>query len=119
MDIEDKNLITSIVEGMQETKAKKISIIDMSKLDAPCQFFVICEGTSSQHIKAIADTMRDYVRDTIKQKPFAYDGYENSEWIALDYGTAIVHIFQREAREFYDIEHLWDDAEINNLPDVD
>ncbi len=119
MNIEDKTLINTIVEGMQENKAKNIAIVDMTKLDAPCQYFVICDGTSSAHVSAIADTMREYVRDTIKEKPFAYNGYDNAEWIALDYGVAIVHIFNREIREFYDIEHLWDDAEIEWIPDCD
>lgn len=119
MNQEDKRLIATIVAGMQEQKAKNIVIVDMTQLDAPCPYFVICEGTSSRHVESIADTMRNYVRDTIKQKPFAYDGYENAEWIAIDYGSVIVHIFQRDIRAFYDIERLWDDALVEYVPNLD
>ena len=116
---EEKKLIDAIVAGMQEQKAKRIAVIDMTQLEAPCRYFVICEGTSSRQVQAIVDTMRDYVRDNLKQKPFAYDGYENAEWVAIDYGFVIVHIFQREIREFYDIEHLWVDAKIKWIKDLD
>ncbi len=119
MNKDDKQLIDAIVEGMQEQKAKNIAIVDMTKLEAPCPYFVICEGTSSRQVESIADTMRDYVRDKLKQKPFAYDGYENAEWIAIDYGSVIVHIFQHDVRMFYDIEHLWDDANIEYIPNLD
>jgi ribosome-associated protein len=119
MDKDDKLLISCIVEGMQEKKAKNIAVVDMTALDAPCRFFVICEGTSSTQVTSIADTMRDFVQKNIRQKPFAYDGYENAQWIAMDYGTAIVHIFQRQTRQFYDIEHLWNDAKIDYIPDLD
>jgi len=63
--------------------------------------------------------MSDYVRKSIKQKPFADDGYDNAEWIAIDYGSVIVHIFKHEIRHFYDIEHLWDDADIEYVPNQD
>ena len=119
MNKDNKLLISSIVAGMQEQKAKKIAVVDMTALDAPCQYFVICEGTSTTQVSAIADKMRDFVRINAKQKPFATDGYENAQWIAFDYGVAIVHIFLRETREFYDIEHLWDDAKIEHIPDLD
>ena len=119
MTKEDKQLIDAIVEGMQEQKAKNIVVVDMTKLEAPCSYFVICDGTSSRQVASIADTMRDYVRDNIRQKPFSYDGYENAEWIALDYGSVIAHIFQHEIRMCYDIEHLWNDAKITHIPDID
>ncbi|MDR3326728.1 MAG: ribosome silencing factor [Prevotellaceae bacterium] len=119
MKKKENELIDAIVAGMQEQKAKRIVVVDMTKIEAPCRYFVICEGTSSTQVGAIADTMRDYVRINLKQKPFAIDGYNNAEWIAMDYGEAIVHIFRHETREFYDIEHLWNDAEIEYVPDLD
>lgn len=119
MSKEDQILLTSIIEGMQEKKAKRIVTVDMTKLNAPCQYFIICEGDSSVQVNSIADSVKDYVRIHAKQKPFAADGYENSRWIAMDYGMVIVHIFCRESRDFYDIEHLWNDAEITVIPDLD
>ena len=116
---DNKKLITTIVEGLQEKKAKKIVIVDMSELEAPCNYFVIAQGDSNVHVMSIATTTKDFVREHAGEKPFATDGDENCQWIAMDYGTAIVHIFQPEFREFYDIEHLWADAKITEIPDLD
>lgn len=116
---EQKKLISTIVEGIQEKKGKKIVVVDMSRLDSPCQYFVIAEGDSSTHVMTIATTTKDFVREHAGEKPFSSDGYENCQWIAMDYGSVIVHIFQPEYREFYDIEHLWADADITEIPDLD
>ena len=118
MKKEDKKLREIIVAGMQEKKAKRVVTVDMTKLNAPCQYFVICEGDSNVHVSAIAHEVKDYVRKHAAEKPFAADGFENSEWIALDYGSVIVHLFLRSTREFYDIEHLWADADIKEYADI-
>lgn len=118
MKKEDKVLLDAIVEGMQEKKSKRIVLVDMTKLEAPCQYFVICEGDSSVHVSSIGMEVKDYVKKKTGEKPFATDGFDNSEWIALDYGSVIVHIFRREPRAFYDIEHLWMDADIKEFEDV-
>jgi ribosome-associated protein len=118
MNKDDKLLINNIINGMQEKKAKKIALVDMTGLEAPCQYFVICEGTSVTHIVAIADEVRNYVRKNYGQKPFLVDGYDNAEWIAMDYCQVIVHIFMSSPREFYDIEHLWHDAKIQWFEDI-
>jgi ribosome-associated protein len=119
MKKDEKTLIDAIVAGMQDKKAHRIVVVDMTKLDAPCQYFVICEGDSNTHVTSIALNLKDYVREHAGQKPYATDGFENAQWIALDYGTTIVHIFQRDARAFYDIEHLWADAKIKEYEDLD
>jgi len=118
MKKEDKKLLEAIVAGMQEKKAKKVVTVDMTKLEAPCQYFVICEGDSNVQVSAIAYEVKDYVRKNANEKPFAVDGFENCEWIALDYGSVIVHVFRRESRAFYDIEHLWENAEIKMYEDI-
>ena len=110
--------VQSIIEGMQELKGHRIVVVDMTKLeDAPCQYFVICQGDSNIQVGAIERSVRDYVRQHAGVKPFAVDGLDNSQWVAMDYGHIIVHIFQREQRDFYDIEHLWNDAQLTELPD--
>lgn len=116
---ETKQLLSSIVEGMQEKKAKNICIVDMSELDSPCQYFVIASGQSNTQVMSIAVSTKDRVRELAGQKPFGQDGYDNCQWIAMDYGVAIVHIFQPEFRQFYDIEHLWADAKITQIPDIE
>ena len=118
--VENEQIVNKIVEGIQEKKGKRIIVVDMSDLqEAPCSYFVICEGDSKVHVSAIAHSIKDWVRDEIKVKPYAIDGLENAEWIAMDYGQIIVHVFQREPREFYDIEHLWEDAKLTEIKDLD
>ncbi len=118
--IEENTLLTKIVEGIQERKGKDIKIVDLSGIEyATTQGFVICTGTSNMHVSAIADSVREYVQEKIGVKPYNYDGYQNSQWIVLDYGTIYVHIFIPEFRELYNLEQLWSDAEITTLPDLD
>lgn len=115
---ETEQILDKIVEGIQERKGKRIVIVDMSELrEAPCSYFVICEGDSSVHVNAIAESVKDWVRDEIRVKPAAIDGMENGEWVAMDYQQIIVHVFRRAARDFYDIEHLWEDAKLTEIPD--
>lgn len=116
---ETKFLVDKIVEGIQERKGKNITLVDMTKLDAPCRFFVICEGTSNTQILSITDSVRDYVRINANEKPFAIDGVQNALWIAIDYGDVMVHVFERESRAFYNLEHLWSDAKLTELPDLE
>jgi ribosome-associated protein len=117
---ENEQIVEQIVEGIQERKGKNIVIVDLNKLkDAPCSFFVICQGDSNIHVNSIAISIKEWVRDHIQVKPYVMDGFENSEWIAIDYGQIIVHVFQRHARFFYDLEHLWADADLKLIPDLD
>jgi ribosome-associated protein len=115
----NEQIVEKIVEGIQERKGKNIVVVNLTKLkEAPCSYFVICEGDSSVHVNSIGNSIKDWVREQIKVKPYATDGFENSEWIAMDYGQIIVHVFQRPVRAFYDIEHLWADAQLKKLEDV-
>ena len=70
-------------------------------------------------VSAIADSVREYVQDNSGVKPFNYDGYRNSQWIVIDYGSIYVHVFLPEYREYYNLEQLWNDAEIKEIPNVD
>lgn len=116
---ENEQIVAKIVEGIQERKGKEIAVVNLTRLkEAPCSYFVICEGDSNVHVNAIGLSIKDYVRDTISVKPYATDGFENCEWIAMDYGQILVHVFQRHIRAFYDIEHLWADAKIQRLENL-
>mgnify|MGYP004442723303 FL=1 len=116
-DIDLKQLI---IEGIHDRKGKKVTVVDMSELEtAPAPLFVIAEGTSTMQVSAIADSVRDYLLLHAGIKPYNYDGYGNSEWIVIDYGHALVHIFVPQVRERYNLEELWSDANITNIPDLD
>ncbi len=115
---ETDTLVTRIKEGIQEKKGKNIVIADLTGLEAVCSYFVICEGTSNTHITAITDSVCDYVRKTTNEKPLAVDGLENATWIVLDYGDVMVHVFEHETRAYYNLEHLWSDANLTAIPDM-
>lgn len=113
-------LIEAIIQGLQDSKARDIQIIDMRKIEeAAFQYFVVCEGTSSTHVYGIANRLIDHVTDTLAQRHQGTVGMQNRQWVAIDYGYILVHIFQPETREFYRLESLWEDAQITKLPDLD
>ena len=112
-------LANVIIEGMQENKAKEIVSLNLKKIEtAVCDYFIICHGTSNTHVSAIADSVINETIKTLKDKPFNKEGLENGEWILLDYGNVVAHIFQREIRDFYNIEKLWGDADIDHIKDI-
>jgi len=116
---ETQLLVQKIIEGIQEKKGNSIVLADMTKLEAVCRYFVICEGTSNTQILAVAGSVKDYVRDNMNMKPYATDGLQNALWIAMDYGDVMVHIFERDTRAFYNLEHLWSDAILTEIPDLE
>jgi ribosome-associated protein len=117
---ETEILIQHIVEGIQEKKGRGITVVDMTGIpNTVFGYFVICEAESSTQVHAIAEATRRYLSKTIKAKPYSIDGYENAEWIIADYGEVLLHVFRREAREFYRLEELWEDAVVNRIPDLD
>ncbi|MBQ3121575.1 MAG: ribosome silencing factor [Bacteroidaceae bacterium] len=118
--IETKTLLKEITEAIQEKKGKDIVIADLTKLgNTICDYFVICNGNSPTQVSAIADSVEYLVKQAIGYRPIAIDGQRNALWIAMDYGEVLVHIFLPETREFYDIDHLWADAKLEIIPDID
>ncbi len=109
-----------IIEGIQERKGLNITIVDMSHIEyAPTPCFIIAQGNSSMQVASIADSVREYVFRHSALKPYNYDGYTNSEWIVVDYGSVLVHVFVPQARLKYNLEELWSDAIITDIPNPD
>ena len=93
-----------------------VNVMDLRNIsNTVCGFFILCTGTSNVHVSAIANSIRKNVSKNLKEKPFSYEGENNQQWILIDYVNVVVHIFQKETREFYDIENLWGDAKIKNV----
>jgi ribosome-associated protein len=100
------------VKGMQEKKAKNIVLMDLRKIhNAVTDYFVICHGDSNTQVDAIAGSVEEEIRKAIGEKPWHREGFQNAEWILLDYVDIVVHVFQKEHRDFYKLESLWADAE--------
>ena len=115
-----KQLVETIKEGIQEKKGSGIVIADLSRIDgAIAKYFIICQGGSPTQVEAIAQSVGDTCRKNLGEKPANVTGLENDQWVALDYVDVMVHIFQPEVRQFYDLEHLWADAKLTNIPDID
>ncbi len=110
------SLLDAIVDGMQEKKAKNITIINLSKLEnRVADYFVICDADSNTHVSAIADSLEETVIKQTNEKPYHSEGHQNAEWILVDYVNIVAHIFLKETREFYNIEGLWADGEVTNI----
>lgn len=93
-----------------DKKADDIVLLDLRGISSFTDFFVICSGSSEPQIKAISSSVRQYAREGAGQKLFREDGFPATQWIAVDFGEVIVHIFHDERRAFYDLESLWKDA---------
>lgn len=117
---ETKALIEAITEAIQDKKGKRIVIADLTEIDDTiCNYFIICQGNSPSQVTAIVESIHERARVEAHLKPYAVDGLRNANWVAMDYGEVLVHIFLPEARQFYDLEHLWADAKLNEIPDLD
>jgi len=109
--LSSKQISDAIVLGMLEKKATDIVLIDLRKVKhAVADFFVICSGNSDTQIDAIADSVEDELIKKAKTKPWKKEGFENKEWILIDYVDVVAHIFNKEKRVFYALEELWADA---------
>ncbi len=107
-----------IVSIIQDKKGKDIVSLDLRKIpEAIADYFVICHGESTTQTRAITDHLEEEVRKQANIKPFHIEGRSNGEWCLLDFGDVVVHIFQREKREFYQLEDLWSDAVIEHFKD--
>ena len=101
--------IAVALRAADDKKAVNSTVLDLQKVADFTSFFVITSGTNTRQVQAISDGIADELRN-IKVRPSRVEGYNTAEWILMDYGDIIVHIFEQKAREFYDLERLWRDA---------
>ena len=115
-----KRLVNTIVKGIQEKKGSNIVVADLSSIDGTiCRSFVICQGGSPAQVEAITESIGDTARKELEERPARVAGLENAQWVAMDYGDVLVHIFLPDVRQYYDLEHLWADAPLTYIPDLD
>lgn len=104
-------LLDEIIKGIEEVKGADIKKMDLRQIDnTPCDFFIICSGNSNTQVAAIVNSVQKTVSKALHEKPFHTEGLEVAEWVLIDYVNVVVHVFQRQTREFYNIEELWGDA---------
>ena len=110
------DLISVIIQGIEEVKGENIQLLDLRDIEnTVCDYFIICSGNSNTQVKAISGSVQKLVSKQIKDKPWHIEGENNAEWILMDYVHVAVHVFQKQIREFYDLESLWGDAQITEI----
>jgi ribosome-associated protein len=109
-ELDDLGLAKLCASLVEDKKASNIRILDLRKLTAPCSFFVLCSGDSVPQLRAIANYLKSELKSLHKLSPYAFDGDAGSYWMALDYGSVIVHIMDPEKYDHYQLHKLWADA---------
>ncbi|WP_010254821.1 ribosome silencing factor [Myroides injenensis] len=115
-NINNDELIANIIKGIEAVKGENINIVDLRAIDnTPCDYFIICDGNSNTQVNAIAGSIQKVVSKELHDKPWHVEGEVNAEWILMDYVNVVVHVFQKQIREYYNIENLWGDAKITTI----
>lgn len=111
-----EDIAKAVILGIQEKKGHDIVSLDLRGVEkAVCDIMIVCHGDSDRQVGAIAGSVEDVVRDTLKEKPSHIEGKAEGEWVLMDYFNVIVHVFKKEQREFYGVEDLWGDAEVKSI----
>ena len=108
--MESLQLATAIAQVLDKKKASDVKVLKVRDLTVLADYFVIATGTSSTHVKSLAEEVEFQLGEQ-GARPLRTEGYDSKNWILLDFGEVIVHVFYPEARSFYDLEHLWADAQ--------
>ena len=117
-NVETTKIVDAAIEGIRRIKGRKIAVIDLTSIHhTECGFFIICHGTSNTQAESIGHSVEDTIIEMTGLKTWHKDGYRNAIWILLDYGDVMVHVFREDARNFYDLESLWEDAGVKYLED--
>ncbi|MDA9843753.1 ribosome silencing factor [Flavobacteriaceae bacterium] len=112
----DIQLVEEIILGIENVKGEDIHQLDLRELDnTPCDFFIICSGNSNTQVSAIVNSVLKTVSKSMHEKPFHTEGSDNAEWVLMDYVNVVVHVFQKQIREYYNIEELWGDAKSTQI----
>ncbi len=100
-----------------DKQAFEMIALDLRRIASFTEFFIIATGANQRQVQAIADEINEQLKKQLKVRPVRIEGYSGAEWVLLDYGDFVVHIFNKESREFYDLERLWRDAGRVALPE--
>ena len=105
-------LFKSIIKAIQEKKGENIVSLDLRKIhEAVADFFIICEGTNPQQIRAIGEFVQEQAKQLCDEAAYKHEGYQVLQWVLIDYVNIVVHIMLPETRKFYGLEEMWSDAE--------
>ena len=118
-EISPEDLGKIIIESIQEKKGQEIVHLNLTKTgNSVCEYFIIAHADSSTQVKAIAQNVEETLRRKHETRALHTEGFENAQWVLLDFNTVVVHIFQPETRQYYKLEELWEDAEIEKIEEA-
>jgi len=100
-----------------DKKGMDIRVLDLRQIASFTEFFIVASGANQRQVQAIADEITEQMKKQLNSRPSRVEGYNSGEWVLLDFGDFIVHVFDKDAREFYDLERLWRDAQKVDLPE--
>jgi ribosome-associated protein len=107
----NSKIIKTIITAIQEKKGENIISLDLRKInEAVSDFFIVCEASSSIQVKAIAENVEDRVKEKCEENPYHHEGFQQLQWVLIDYVNVVVHVMQTETRKFYQLEEMWSDA---------
>ena len=109
--------VATAVRAARDKKAQDVIVLDLRNAGGFTDYFVICTGNNARQITAIADSVRETLKNELDERPALTEGVDRSEWILLDYFNFVVHVFSRECRTFYGLERLWGNAERHEFAD--
>lgn len=110
------NIEELITQALIEKQGIDIQVINFKKINhVYFDYFIVCTGNSKPHVETLCDFVQEQTQRVANTKPIHVEGLENKEWIVLDYFNVLVHIFQPEAREYYNLEALWSDADVQKF----
>ncbi len=117
--LKTEKIVDKIIEALEDSKAHQIVKIDLRKIEnCFCSFFVICHGTSGTHIAGLTDAVEEKLKEELNESPFHAEGMNTSRWAVLDYGDVVVHVFDKELRDYYKLEEFWGDGIIETIPET-
>jgi ribosome-associated protein len=111
-DLDTASRVREAVAAADDRKAIDLKVLHLQKISDFTDYFLICSGSSERQVQAIADAVQEKLREE-RVRPLHVEGYNRAQWVLLDFGDFVVHVFQEEPRRFYSLERLWGDA-----PDV-
>lgn len=112
-----KEVAYQVTKALDAKKGMNIALLKIDRVSSLADYFLICTGTSNTHVKTLCD-YAEYTMDQLGETMLGREGHRGNSWELLDYGSVVVHVFTEEAREFYDLERLWADAEKVDLKEI-
>jgi len=108
--MQSRDLARTIAQLLDNKKGIDIEIIEIEELTIIADYFVLCTGTSTVHLRALADEVELKLKEGQSLPPLGIEGYDTGNWILMDYGSVVVHLFTEDTRKYYSLERLWSDA---------